>query len=385
MAKKKRLGILTVALAVAVVIAGAIMVNGAIKDAAKQQAEQKKLEAEKQTEEVVEEEPSELEATLFFASDYQEGEQGAPSDNLKGILNAVKADKSSLDGMIFCGDYSNVPGKSNHEITPEPAISEIKSIFAETYPDLSEDDMIFTQGNHDPLTISINAPGIHEFDDYIVYVNNTEIDFPWQQGKTSNSLYKVTHTAEVMKLRFEKMIEQGEKRPIIVAQHVPLHYTARTASGHGTGDNLYSSLVFDVVNEAANELNIIYITGHNHSGGWDNYMGGSCYFKKPGDTILIPEFDKNRITSDTYKKETLNFTYLNAGYTGYSKASPDNTLTGTVCEIYDNKFVFTKYSSEGVHPLSAAGAANTDPDDSSLIPSDNYSKALESPQKVERK
>ena len=70
MAKKKRLGILTVALAVAVVIAGAIMVNGAIKDAAKQQAEQKKLEAEKQTEEVVEEEPSELEATLFFASDY---------------------------------------------------------------------------------------------------------------------------------------------------------------------------------------------------------------------------------------------------------------------------------------------------------------------------
>ena len=129
MAKKKRLGILTVALAVAVVIAGAVMVNGALKDAAKQQAEQEKIDSAQKTEEVVEEEPSELEATLFFASDYQEGEHGAPRDNLKGILNAVKVDKSSLDGMIFCGDYSNVPGKSNHEITPEPAISEIKSIF----------------------------------------------------------------------------------------------------------------------------------------------------------------------------------------------------------------------------------------------------------------
>ena len=385
MAKNKKLGILTAALAIAVIAAGALIVNGAIEDAAKEQAEQKKLEAEQKTEEVVEEEPSQLEATLFFASDYQEGDQGAPSENLKGILSAVKAEKPNLDGMIFCGDYSNVSGKSNYEITPEPAISEIKGIMGETYPDLSEENMIFTQGNHDPLTISIKSPGLHEFDQYLVYVNNTEIDFPWKQGETSGSLYKVTHTAEVMKIRLNKLIEQGEKRPVIIAQHVPLHYTARTASGHGTGDNLYSSLVFDVVNEAAKELNIIYVTGHNHSGGWDNYMGGSCYFKKPGDTILIPEFDKNQTTTETYKKETLNFTYLNAGYTGYSKASPDNTLTGTVCEIFDNKIVFTKYSSEGVHPLNAAGAANNDPDDSSLIPAENYSKAVESPQKIERK
>ena len=347
MAKKKRLGILTVALAVAVVIAGAVMVNGALKDAAKQQAEQEKIDSAQKTEEVVEEEPSELEATLFFASDYQEGEQGAPSDNLREILNAVKADKPSLDGMIFCGDYSNVSGKSNYEITPEPAISEIKGILGETYPDLTEENMIFTQGNHDPLTISIKSPGLHEFDKYLVYVNNTEIDFPWKQGEVSGSLYKVTHTAEVMKLRLDKLIEQGEKRPIIIAQHVPLHFTARTSSENGTGDNLYSSIVFDVVNEAAKDLNIIYVTGHNHSNGWDNYMGGSCYFKKPGDTILIPEFDSNKTTTDTFTKETLNFTYLNAGYTGYCKSdAADNTLTGTVCEIYDNKFEFTKQSSK---------------------------------------
>ena len=154
MAKKKRLGILTVALAVAVVIAGAVMVNGALKDAAKQQAEQEKIDSAQKTEEVVEEEPSELEATLFFASDYQEGEQGAPSDNLRGILNAVKADKPSLDGMIFCGDYSNVSGKSNYEITPEPAISEIKGILGETYPDLTEENMI----SHWEITIRLPSP-----------------------------------------------------------------------------------------------------------------------------------------------------------------------------------------------------------------------------------
>ena len=379
--KNKLLPILTVVFAVAVIALGAFMVSGAGDKAAPEQAAAP--EVTEATEPV--EEPSELQATLFFASDYQQGEQGNPKDNLTGIINAVKADKSTLDGLIFCGDYSNISSLGSFEATPENAISEIKEVMAGAYPDLSEDNMIFTQGNHDALTISINSPGLHEFDDYLVYVNNTEIDFPWQQGKTAKSLYKVTHTKEVMKQCFDSLREKGETRPIIVAQHVPLHFTARTASVKGTGDNLYSSLIFDVVNEAANDLNIIYVTGHNHSGGWDNYMGGSCYFKKPGDTILIPEYNKDKITTDTYKAETLNFTYLNAGYTGYSKASPDNTLTGTVCEIYDNKFVFTKYASDGVHALSAAGTANNDPDDSGLISSEHYSKALESPQKVERK
>ena len=379
--KNRLLPILTAAFAVAVIALGAGMFLSAGDKATQEQVAA--TEPTEATEPV--EEPSELQATLFFTSDYQKGEQGEPKDNLTAIINAVKADKSSLDGAVFCGDYSNIPGLSSYQATPEYAISEIKEVMAGAYPNLEEDNMIFVQGNHDALTISINAPGIHEFDDYIVYVNNAEIDFPWEQGKTSKSLYKVTHTAEVMKLRFDKMIEQGETRPIIVAQHVPLHFTARTASVKGTGDNLYSSLIFDVVNEAAKDLNIIYVTGHNHSGGWDNYMGGSCYFKQPGDTILIPEFDKNKITTDTYKAETLNFTYLNAGYTGYSKASPDNALTGTVCEIYDNKFVFTKYAADGIHALSAAGTANNDPDDSGLISSEHYSKALESPQKVERK
>ena len=383
-AKNNKLAILTIAMAFAVVLLGVAMV-GVFGNSQEEEPQTETIVVPEPEEAEEPEEPSNLEATLFFASDYQEGEQGNPKDNLEGIIDAVKEDKDNLDGLIFCGDYSNVSGMTNHQITPENGISEIKEVMSEAYPDLAAENMIFTQGNHDAMTISIDKPGLQEFDDYLVYVNNTEIDFPWQQGKASGSLYKVTHTAEVMKIRLNKLIEQGEKRPVIIAQHVPLHFTARTASQQGTGDNLYSSLVFDVVNEAAKDLNIIYVTGHNHSNGWDNYIGGSCYFKKAGDTILIPEFDKTKITTDTFKAETLNFTYLNAGYTGYSKCGPDNTLTGTVCDIYDNKIVFTKYSSEGVHQLSAAGAANTDPDDSGLISSEYYSTQVESPQEIERK
>ncbi|MGX8774234.1 MAG: metallophosphoesterase [Bacillota bacterium] len=381
MAKNRTLAILTVILAIVVIVTGAFIVLSA-----KDKAVKEPVAEPEQTEEAAVEDPATLEATLFFASDYQKDDQGDPKDNLTGIVNAVRADKSSLDGAVFCGDYSNVAGMYNHEITPENAIADIKEVMTGAYPDLTEDNMIFTQGNHDAMTISIAAPGLHEFDDYLVYVNNTEIDFPWQQGKTAKSLYKVTHTKEVMKETFDKLRADGETRPIIVAQHVPLHFTARTSSLKGTGDNLYSSLIFDVVNDAATDLNIIYVTGHNHSSGWDNYVGGSCYFKQAGDTILIPDFNKDRITTDSYKAETLNFTYLNAGYTGYCKSNgADTTLTGTVCEIYDSKIVFTKYSADGVHQICGAGAACEDPSDTGLIPSDQYSKQMDSPVTVERK
>ena len=185
MANNRRLTVLTIALAVVVVVLGVVMVLGANHKAAPEPEP-----VAVQTEEpAVEEVPSQLESTLFFASDYQESDQGVPKDNLTGILEAVKTDHSNLDGALFCGDYSNVAGMSSYQITPENGISEIKSVMTEIYPDLAEDKMIFSQGNHDAMTISILSPGLHEFDDYLVYVNNTEIDFPWQQGATSKSLY----------------------------------------------------------------------------------------------------------------------------------------------------------------------------------------------------
>ena len=127
----------------------------------------------------------------------------------------------------------------------------------------------------------------------------------------------MTKSSEDMKACFDSLIEEGETRPVIIAGHVPLHFTARTSSRHTTGDNLYSSLVFDVVNEAAKELDIIYLFGHDHSKGWDCYIGGSSVYKAKGDTILIPEFSEEKPNTDAYTEEKLRFTYLNAGYVGY--------------------------------------------------------------------
>ncbi len=320
---------------------------------------------------------SQAKTTILFASDYQEQEDGgAPKDNLTDIIRAVGSDGKIIDEVIICGDYTN----DRVRLSPEESISEIEDVVNAECSGLGADNILFVQGNHDQLTESISASGLHEFKDYLVYVVNTEEDFPWMQGKTAGSLDKVRNTAEEMEICFDELTEKGEDRPIIVAGHVPLHFSGRTSSVHATGDNLYSSLVFNAVNDAAKSLDIIYIFGHNHSKAWDCYLGQGCVYLAAGDNILIPEYTEGELTSDKYTAENLNFTYMNAGYIGYCVdcGAADNTLTVTVCEIYNDKISLMRYSEDGVYPLGSAGCASTYYDDSNLIPDKYYSKKTDS-------
>ncbi len=340
--------------------------------------------------------------TVFFASDYQpEAGFDAPADTLRGLLKAAKADGKSIDRIVICGDYTNDAVLHDYQLSPDESIEEIRGIAKEELPGVNDDDMIFVQGNHDRLTEQITESGLHDEGDYLIYILNTEEDFPWKQGKKSGCLAKVTKSSEAMKECFDGLISKGETRPVLIAGHVPLHFTARTSSKHSTGDNLYSSLIFNVVNEAAGSLDIVYLYGHNHSKGWDCYMGGSSVFKAAGDSILIPSFNEYKIDTDTYSEETLRFTYLNAGYTGYymncapsqydegdpdKYAAADMTLTGTVLQVYTDKMVITRYDTSGPHVLGHAGEGDPYRDgiDKDLLSEDNYSREIQSPQEIRR-
>ncbi len=343
------------------------------------------------------------EATVFFASDYQE-EEGwpAPADVLAGILEAVKNDGKEPGNVVYCGDYTNDPDLHDYQLSPDESIAEIRDIVQRELGSIPQEDMIFVQGNHDQLTDEISSSGLHEYDGYLVYVLNTQNDFPWKQGRVSGCLAKTRDSSQKMKECFDELIARGETRPVFIAGHVPLHFTGRTSSRHGSGDNLYSSLIFNVVNDAAKELDIVYMTGHNHSKGWDCYLGGSCIFKAPGDKMLIPVFDDSARYTDTFTEETLNFTYMNAGYTGYymncgltelrngttdQYHAADETLTGTVCEIRPDEIIISRYSADGLHALGSEGEA--DPYnggiDAGLIDSKYYSGRTESPQHIERR
>lgn len=328
-------------------------------------------------------EETEPRAVLVFGSDFQ-SEEGwpNPADTVNGLLNAVYADGWEPDNYIFCGDYSNEPGHYNYDIDPGPGIQTLRELVKAHDETVSQENLIFVQGNHDAMTDALSAQGLHEFSDYLVYVLNAQSEFPWKQGKEGQNK-TVRRGAKRLDQCLSELAERGEQRPIFLAAHVPLHFSGRTSPLHTTGDNLYARKLFRVIDRWAPKLNLIYLYGHNHSKGWDSYLGGSCVFRAPGDTILIPVEEGGSVTS-SYEEETLSFTYLNAGFLGYfSYGGGESSLTCTVCEVWGDHLSFTRYDEEGVHRLSAAGTANPWADDRDLIPEACYGMELESPQRVD--
>ncbi len=254
--------------------------------------------------------------TLVFASDYQDMRGwDKPSVTLEGILEQIKSADIVPTNVIYCGDYTNDEVLHDYQLKPDDSIQEIREVVAEECGTVSQDDMIFVQGNHDRLTDAISATGLHEYDNYLVYVLNTQYEFPWKQGRDRDSEDRIISASEDMKKCFDELIARGETRPVIIAGHVPLHFTARTSSRHSTGDNMYASYIFDTVNEAAGSLDILYLFGHNHSKGWDCYLGGSSVFMERGEEILVPLAGSNTGSTDDFTSRELNFTYMKAGYT----------------------------------------------------------------------
>lgn len=401
MKKKAKLTLIILLLiAVAAATLGILKIHKAGAAGADPQKAESQVEQEEQIEDDSGRPPAdELLATIFFASDYQaEDDFDAPADTLRSVLEAAKADGKSIDRVVMCGDYTNDPKLHDYQLSPEDSIAEIREVVGEE----TSAEIMFVQGNHDALTESIDSTGLHDCGDYLIYVLNTETDFPWKQGKVSGCLAKVRKSSAAMKECFDELISKGETRPVFIAGHVPLQFTARTSSRHTTGDNLYSSLMFDVVNEAAKDLDIFYLFGHDHSKGWDCYLGGSCVYKAKGDSILIPEFDEMDVNTDTYSEKVLNFTYLNAGYVGYymncgpeehnagatsEYSAADETLTGTVFEVYGDRVVITRYDGSGVHALGSEGEGDPYKGgiDAGLIEEEKYSSETASPQTVARK
>ena len=405
--KKNRLKILIVVLllAVALLTAGLIHIeknrtardSGSAGEATEQAADGQAAADQEPDGEAAEGQETGPLATVFFTSDYQ-SEEGfdAPADTLAALIDEAEADGKSIDQAVICGDYTNDAVLHDYQLSPDDSIAEIREIFGSDCPDI-----LFVQGNHDRMTEEITESGLHDCGDYQIYVLNTEEDFPWKQGKMMGCLAKVKKSSAAMEECFKELIAKGETRPVFIAGHVPLHFTARTSSRHLTGDNLYSSLIFNVVNDAAKQLDIVYLFGHNHSKGWDCYLGGSCVYRAAGDTLLLPKFDEQRVNTDEYTEETLNFTYLNAGYTGYymncapgeyigsgdTYAATDETLTATTVEVYRDRLEITRYDSDGVHDLGSDGAADPYKGgiDEGLIGPEKYSRAVPSPQQVARK
>ena len=284
---------------------------------------------------------------VIAGSDFQNSSgHEASAATVTAILSQIQEDYPTADGFLFAGDYDyNYTSIEAGKVALQEAVLGV-------YSDLSTDAMVWVEGNHDSknydlVGTTLSSSGMHDQDAYGVYVIN-ESDYMWY----NNDEDTIKNTAAALEDYLENKINIDYDKPIFVVSHLPLHYSMRTLKGGGDGK--YANYIFDVLNEAgANGLEIIFLFGHNHSHGWDDYLGGAAIYLAKGDSINIAQ-----ASTTSYETETLNFTYMNAGYVGYygdTGSGVDTTLSMTVFEITDGQVEISRYDEEGQHVLKAQG------------------------------
>ena len=216
-------------------------------------------------------------AVIYAASDIQwyKTVNGAEQDNrakgetvMKNIIASIKAfgyengTSFAVTHGIFLGDYSKSsrPYKTPNQAENDAGLKSVATVLGDnangfgltsnlneitTLTDTSNagDQVIYIQGNHDPITTNgLDASFGHDMGEFHVFVMHEE-DFPWKQGvglsasgnKTAHAT-AVNNTAAELQKFLEERISTRDNRPIFIAAHIPLHYTYRTTDGDG--DNL---------------------------------------------------------------------------------------------------------------------------------------------------
>ncbi|MBQ7888154.1 MAG: metallophosphoesterase family protein [Erysipelotrichaceae bacterium] len=287
---------------------------------------------------------------LVAGSDYQfDGSIDAAERQVSHLLKSLQSSGiHHVDAFFFCGDYE-VTGLNTNE-----SIDSLKRVVRKFD---SESQMIFVQGNHD--NGDSFSSNVYDTEDYGAYVIHEDM-YPFC-GDDINLVNKTA--ADLSKYLHNKIIHDSSK-PVFIFSHLPLHYTMRTFYD---ADVQYGSLIVDVINEAASHgLNVYYLYGHNHSNGYDDYLGGAAVYMKPGDTIYVSELTDPQLPA---VKKTLNFTYFNAGYLlGYSSMNKevDNSATMSVILIHGSKVSIERYDQNGKHALKSLGFWNNFMNESKL-------------------
>lgn len=299
---------------------------------------------------------AEEDVILLAGSDFQVGSNDTSHvENLLDILALHGLTRA--DGAFLVGDYTPDSRESN---TSSEGIAALQEVFRPVVGD----NMIFTQGNHDHVdTVGLakdgdNDPASGKYGVFVINENQRmEFNYPYTYETTKQA-------ADDLKAYLDDKAAQGFQKPIFVLNHIPLHWGNRTIE---QGVGAHAELIVKVLNEAGERgLNIIYLYGHNHGSGYDDFLGNAAVYLKKGDKMEVCVSDPATAQKKEHTTYTLHFTYMNAGYIGYVN-SPDSAvdcaLTMSVFLIRGNEVIITRYDEEinfnknkfGVHDLKSPG------------------------------
>ena len=286
------------------------------------------------------------EVVILAGSDFQPNTNEKGIQNIRDVMGALNnANYYGFDGLLFTGDYTQAHGSDL-----ESGNVGINALDGEMHNYVNF-DRTYGQGNHDHANLDLIAP----------YGNNDPAGAPYGIFNIPEDKYDAygnggQNVANDLNAYFaEKLANGWGNKPIFVLSHLPLHYNYRTMKDKGGASAMYIINALNAANDAG--LNIIFLFGHNHSGGYDDYLGGAAIYVPKGESIIVadPAGYKNAPI-----ETELRFTYMNSGYIGYYNDmgnGADTTLTMSVFRIQANgDVIITRYDKNGEHNLKSAGA-----------------------------
>lgn len=334
---------------------------------------------------------------VISGSDFQHPNGGSfNADIVANILAKMEQDGvTDPYGFLFAGDY----GYS------ESDASYLQNLITKTLPDLTQ--KVYIQGNHDDLLLTVtnddellNETGNNDPENgkgpYGVFVIN-EQDYPTEyfvngfydsMAKSLEDVQEKTETtAALLEEYLNEKIKDNFTKPIFIVSHLPLHVTQRTYQGMNgapTGNyaneespetcGLYAKAIVDVLNVAGEKgLNIIFLYGHDHGWGFDSVVGGDCVYLEKGETLRYA--NGGTPEEPNVESATLNFTYMNSGYTGYyqydtldkSAAANDGAITMTLFKITEDNVEVLRYDENGKCALAREPYNTTVPTDDEAL------------------
>lgn len=337
-------------------------------------------------------------ATYVIAgSDFQHPNGGSyNADIVRKILQAMDTDGiTDPYGFLFAGDYGYSESNATH----------LQNLITQALPNLKQ--KLYIQGNHDNLLLTItnedeplSETGNQDPEGgkgpYGVFVIN-EQDYPTEYA--SNAFFesmpkslddvkqKTEATAKLLEEYLNEKLKDHFTKPIFIVSHLPLHVTQRTYQGMNgapTGNyanpespetcGLFAKSIVDVLNAAGEKgLNIIFLYGHDHGWGFDSVVGGDCVYLAKGENLRYA--NGGTPESPNVESATLQFTYMNAGYTGYyqydtlkkSEAANDGAITMTVFKITADAVEVLRYDENGRCPLARVPYHTTVPADDDTL------------------
>ncbi|MBQ7986192.1 MAG: dockerin type I repeat-containing protein [Clostridia bacterium] len=287
---------------------------------------------------------SKYETTILTGTDFQAADNGVGAQNVNDIISSIETSGLlGADAFFFCGDYENTSQTATTE-----GVTALKEAVIDFVP--NEDNHVYVQGNHDEALgveglskSGNNDPASGEYGVFVIHED---------EYGTENNIARVMDTANNLASYLNAKLEAGYDKPIFVLSHLPLYYSLRTLND---ANAKYGNHIFHVLNQAGEQgLNIFFLAGHDHSKAYESYLGGSSVYLAKGDKINVAQG-----SVVNFEEETLNFTYMNAGYVGYYNAGNggDNILNMLVIGIDEdtNTVDVYRFDKGGLHNLKSAG------------------------------